>query len=386
MFLSPSALITIILTSNLTIVALWLFLKSHRRLMQISISTLLIVVFLVLIRLLIPMEFGFEKTIREYHILPSLYTILFTPVLQFFTPKLYIYHAILLIWVLGFICMGFWSIFCHIRFYHSINQDPPLNEETILSIIKRIDEFHGKSSNFRIIRTNKVSVPMYLGLFTPKILLPNINLSKEELCYILYHEATHYYKHDLWVKLLVELICIIYWWNPFIYILKQDIDKIMEIRVDITVTKNFDEIHRIKYLECLLKIARENCSTDLNSLSLTFDSRTASVLSQRFHIILDGGLSKKPGIFNKVLLVFLLSIFGLSSLFVLEPYSINSNDQEYTVELTPQTSYLVINQKKEYDVYVHNRYFATVSRIRDSYSNLKIYNNLEEALLYESKK
>jgi beta-lactamase regulating signal transducer with metallopeptidase domain len=216
--------------------------------------------------------------------------------------------------------------------------------------------------------------------------LPDINLSEEELYYILFHEATHYYKHDLWVKLLLELTCIIYWWNPFIYILKQDIDKIMEIRVDLAVTNNFDEIDKIKYLECLLKIARGNSSPELNSLSLTFDSRTASVLSQRFQIILDKSMLKKSGVFHKALLVFLLSIFVLSSLFVLEPYSFKSDVQEYTVELTPQTAYLVHNKKKGYDVYVYNRYFATVTRIRDSYSNLKIYNNLEEALLYESKK
>jgi beta-lactamase regulating signal transducer with metallopeptidase domain len=386
MFLSSSALITILLTSNLTIAALWLFFRSHRRLMQISISTILIGVFLVLLRLLLPIEFGFERTIGESHILPCLFSIFFTPVFQFIAPGLYIYHFILFIWVMGFLCMGLRTIFCHIRFRYSINQESPLKNETVLNMIHKIDDFHGKSSNFIIVRTSKVSVPMYLGLFTPNILLPDINLSEEELYYILFHEATHYYKHDLWVKLLVELTCIIYWWNPFIYILKQDIDKIMEIRVDLAVTKNFDEIHKIRYLECLLKIAKGNSLPDLNSLSLTFDSRTASLLSQRFHIILEESMFKKPGIFNKALLVFLLSIFVLSSLFVLEPYSFNSSDQEYTVELTPQTAYLVLNDKKEYDVYVHNRYFATVTRIRDSYSNLRIYNNLEEALLYESKK
>lgn len=386
MFLSFSALITIILTSNLTIAALWLFLKSHRRVMQISISTILISVFLVLLRMLLPIEFEFERTIGESHILPSLFSIFFTPVLQFIAPGLYIYHVILFIWVVGFICMGIRTIFCHIMFRYSINQESPLKDETILNIIHKIDESHDKSSNFIIVRTSKVSVPMYLGLFTPKILLPDFNLTEEELYYILSHEATHYYKHDLWVKLLIELTCTIYWWNPFIYILKQDIDKIMEIRVDLAVTKNFDEIHKIKYLECLLKIARGNSSPNLNSLSLTFDSRTASVLSQRFHIILDESMFKKPGIFNKALLVFLLSIFVLNSLFVFEPYSFDSSDQEYTVELTPQTAYLVLNEKKEYDVYVQKKYFATVTRIRDSYSNLRIYNNLEEALLYESKK
>jgi beta-lactamase regulating signal transducer with metallopeptidase domain len=386
MFLSSSALITIVLTTNLTIAALWLFLKSHRRLIQISISTIFIGIFLVLLRLLLPIEFGFQKTIGESYILPFLFSFFFTPVLEFIAPGLYIYHIILFIWVVGFICMGFRTIICHIMFRYSIGQESPLMDEAILSILHKIEESHGKSSDFVIVRTSKISVPMYIGLFTPKILLPDINLSEEELYYILFHEATHYYKHDLWVKLLLELTCIIYWWNPFIYILKQDIDKIMEIRVDLAVTNNFDEINKIKYLECLLKIARGNSSPELNSLSLTFDSRTASVLSQRFQIILDKSMLKKSGVFHKALLVFLLSIFVLSSLFVLEPYSFKSDVQEYTVELTPQTAYLVHNKKKGYDVYVYNRYFATVTRIRDSYSNLKIYNNLEEALLYESKK
>ncbi|WP_313184995.1 M56 family metallopeptidase [Lacrimispora sp.] len=386
MFLSPAALITILLIINLSVILLWLFLKSHRRIMQISLSTLLLGILLVVMRLLLPMEFAFQQTIREKNIFPSLFLILYTPVLEFVAPGIYVYHVILLIWILGILVLSMKNLLCHMRFLYLIKREADLYDEKVKNTIKKIEDLHGKSSNFKIIMTNKVSVPMYFGLFRPIIILPMIELSDQELYYILRHESTHYYNNDLWIKLFVEFICIIYWWNPFVYILKHEVDKILEIRVDMDVTKMFDESEKVNYLECLIRIAKETASPEISSFSLPFDSRTVSVLSQRFHIVLAGAEYKKSKVKNMILLVSMIFVLIISSFVVFEPYSINPKDQEKTLELTPENAYLIVNADNGYDVYVNNEYFATVTTIRDSYSNLSIYNNFEEALLNEREK
>ncbi len=386
MFLSLAALITIILIINLSIIFLWLFLKSHRRIMQISLSTMLLGILLVVLRLLVPIEFSFQQTIREKSIFPSIFLMLYTPVLESVSTGIYVYHVILLVWGIGILFFSIKNLLCHIRFLNLINREADLCDEKVKNTIKKIEELHGKTSNFKIIMTSRVSVPMYFGLLRPIIILPKIKLSDQELYYILRHEATHYYNNDLWIKLFVELISIIYWWNPFVFILKHEVDKILEIRVDMAVTKIFNETEKVNYLECLIRIAKETASPEISGFSLSFDSRTVSVLSQRFHIVLAGEEFKKSKVKNLILLVFMVFVLILSSFVVFEPYSINSRDQEKTLELTPENAYLIVRPDNEYDVYVNNEYFATVTAIRDSYSNLSIYNNLEEVLLNEKEK
>lgn len=386
MFLSPEALITILLIINLSVILLWLFLKSHRRIMQISLSTMLMGILLVVLRLLVPIEFLFQQTIREKNIFPSLFKILYTPVLESVATGIYIYHVILLVWGIGSLFFSIKNLLCHIRFLYLINREADLCDEKVKNTIKTIEDSHGKSSNFKIIMTSKVSVPMYFGLLRPIIILPQIDLSDQELYYILRHEATHYYNNDLWIKLFVEFISIIYWWNPFVFILKHEVDKILEIRVDMAVTKTFNESEKVNYLECLIRIAKETASPEISGFSLSFDSRTVSVLSQRFHIVLAGEEFKKSKVKNMILLVSMIFVFILSLFVVFEPYSINSKDQEKTLELTPGNAYLIVKPDNGYDVYVNNEYFATVTEIRDSYSDLSIYNNLEEALLNEKEK
>jgi len=386
MFLSPAALITILLIINLSVILLWLFLKSHRRIMQINLSTMLLGILLVVLRLLVPMEFSFQQTISEKNIFPSLFLLLYTPVLESAATGIYVYHVILLIWGSGILFFSIKSLLCYIRFLYLINREADLCDEKVKKTLKKIEDSNKKSSNFKIIMTSKVSVPMYFGLLRPLIILPKIELSDQELYYILGHEATHYYNNDLWIKLFVECISIIYWWNPFVYILKHEVDKILEIRVDMAVTKTFSESEKVNYLECLIRIAKETSSSEISDFALSFDSRTVSVLSQRFHIVLAGEEFKKSKVKNIILLVSMIFILVLSSFVVFEPYSINPIDQKKTIELTPEDAFLIINADNGYDVYINNEYFASVTAIRDSYSNLLIYNNLEEALLNEKEK
>jgi|GEM_PF-6000107 len=62
MILSTASLITILLICNMSILAVWLFLKNDKRILQISLHALLIGLLFLLLRLLIPFEFSFEYT------------------------------------------------------------------------------------------------------------------------------------------------------------------------------------------------------------------------------------------------------------------------------------------------------------------------------------
>lgn len=386
MILSSASFITILVISNLSIIGVWFFLNNHKRIIHISTSLLLMGILLLLLRLLIPFEFSFQHTIFEKHILPNVFAFFYVPVIKSNRISVYVYHIFLLIWICGIALFGFKTISAYIKFKNILEKEPRIHDKTIIDLIKEAELLYGKTTEFTVIRTNSVSVPLLFGVFKPRIILPRLQLSDEELYYIIRHEVTHYYHYDLWIKLFVELISIIYWWNPLVYILKQQVDKILEIRVDTAVTKWMSKGERINYLQCLLTIAKGNAPSQINNFSLAFDSRTASVLSQRFYIVLDNNFEQKSGMKSSVLFIAIMLILTLISFVVIEPYSIAPKDQEQTIELTTENAYLVANQNGGYDIFLNNEYFGTVSEVKDSYSDLRIYKNVKEALIYESQK
>lgn len=379
MIISSSSLTTIIILCNLIILVLWLFLKSHKRITQIHIGTLLFVIMLMILRLLIPVEFRFAQTIAVKQVFPTLYSFMHQPILHFIGMEITFLHIFLVIWGIGSFLLLFKMVIHYWIFNKLLCQKPYIPNPKLFSIIKHLESDRLKSTNFKTIETDLISVPIVFGLFHPIILIPEIELSDSELSYILRHEITHYYNHDIFIKLLSELITIIYWWNPMSYLLKQDIDKILEIRVDSSLTEILNEKEKIEYLECLLKIAKNDTDNQLYHFLPTFGANNVSELSQRFLIILNSNICQQSKIVTSLLLTFIITIILLSSSIILEPYSINPNDMYESVELSAETSYLIKNLKGGYDVYLNNNYFATVTEIKNSYSNLSVYNNLQEA-------
>lgn len=386
MILSTASLITILLICNMSILAVWLFLKNDKRILQISLHALLIGLLFLLLRLLIPFEFSFEYTIIDKYILPNVFIFLYTPIIESDMFNVYVYHIFLLVWICGIALFGFRTMTAYFKFKNLLEKEPSVNDKAVKDLIHSTEYLYGKFTEFRVIRTNLISVPLLFGVFKPTIVLPQIEFADEELGYIIKHEVAHYHHHDLWIKLLTELIVIIYWWNPLVYLLRQQIDKILELRADTTVTKRMCEAEKIRYLECLLMVAKGNTPSRINSFALAFDSRTVSVLSQRFHIVLNHTYKQKSGMQNFIMFITIVLILTIMSFIVIEPYSIAPEDQQKTVEFTAETTYLVVNAKGGFDIYLNNEYLGTVSEIKDSFSDMRRYKNVEEALFYEGQK
>ena len=54
----------------------------------------------------------------------------------------------------------------------------------------------------------KVTTPLLTGLLRPRIYLPSDRYTWKELELLLSHELSHYKHHDLWYKLILQLVCI----------------------------------------------------------------------------------------------------------------------------------------------------------------------------------
>lgn len=67
--------------------------------------------------------------------------------------------------------------------------------------------------------------------------------------------------------------------------------------------------------------------------------------------------------------------------FILEPeYPV---PDDYSL-LDSDNAYLLLNENGSYDIYVDGEHFATVLSLRHSFSDLTVYNSLEEVNEYEN--
>lgn len=133
------------------------------------------------------------------------------------------------------------------RMTQSLARDP-LAEEILQSIRKESK----RSLKVQVFRSERASTPMGVGIFRRKIILPCGEIPAQELEYILRHEYTHFLHGDLWVKLLTQVYCCLFWWNPLVYLLRRDLPQILEIRCDMAVTRDYTVSQKAEYLQTIV--------------------------------------------------------------------------------------------------------------------------------------
>ena len=96
---------------------------------------------------------------------------------------------------------------------------------------------------------------MVIGFWSPDILFPSAleSLTEKQQHYILCHELTHFLHHDMWIKLGLELVCCLLWWNPAAYVLRAGVGQLLELRCDACVCRDLGEEQVLDYSQTLLK-------------------------------------------------------------------------------------------------------------------------------------
>lgn len=380
MIVTSGSFLSVMFFTSLFISLIWIFARKTKLILQTGVGVLIGCVIIVIGRLLFPFEISFSNNIAVPVILPNIVKLFSTPIGNLFDHVVHYSDIIYFIWVVGIIIKAIYTTHIYGSFKKSLKSMTVVSNYRIDDIVEKLSNKYPKISCIKIIKTNWVSTPMIFGLLKPTIILPEIEFADDELRYILHHEITHYYNKDIWIRFIIELLCIVYWWNPFVYILKKQISRILEVRTDIQVTKSLSEIEEIDYLKCLLKIAKTRLATDVNRFAVPFTYRGESGLVQRSDMILNNVHKTKVRVINIiVLLTIVLILIFISLSFSFEAYSIDTETANTTFELTNETSFLIDNNDGTYDVYLNNNYIATIPVIEEPFTELPIYKNIEES-------
>lgn len=365
------------LTSTVLFSLSCIFFSSSKRILNVGYKTIAFISFLSILRLVVPIDFDFTAILPMNELAKQISFFICQHRIAFFSIRLSIWDILLVIWLIGIL----FQLILYWRQYKQIDRIVIQTGKNVsyhsnyMKAFQSIQISYGISQQLPVYEIPMLSSPMLFSIRNPRILLPaENNYSDDDLYFIFRHEMTHFLHHDLLYKFFFQLLFIVYWWNPLKYILKRQVNNLLEINVDSSLTQNFEDA--IPYMECLIKIKKQCAVSNKNY----FDSCTLSIsnikegsLEKRFQLLAHP--SKQPRRFSGIFLLISIFVF-LSSYFVTwEPLPVDNsstmNEQDFI--LTEENAYAILNEDGTYDIYLYGEYLETVTSLKYYDSSLPVY-------------
>ncbi len=355
------SLVMAVLWSSLFICLLSILRKNVFLIRNLGIHTLFFLCIGCVARLLLPLEFSYTKAIPNYETYAVVYDFLYLTKHNLGSLSFSFIDILLCSWGIG-------TLFLMLRLYykyHSFGKQILLTckgnttkDKQITRVVDRLKCTRPYNVRIKISYSSCISIPCGIGIFRKQIVLPDTTYTDNELYFILLHEFTHFYNKDLAVKMFVAILCNLFWWNPFVYLLRRNLDETLEMKCDLTLASELDQQSVADYLSAILsvlkKAPKQHFPTNAVPTTKLAEAHKQLLLQKRFQLVVS---SKKAGMFRKPFLIYVCFLsfgvlFFLSSyLYILQPgYQPLPTDiitpAEYAVdpdsfELTPENSYLI---------------------------------------------
>lgn len=294
-----------------------LFLRTRKNfLARYGTFSLVVLFFCCIIRMFIPVEIpNFQYIIHTTFI----YNHLLNPFFTLTFPEWTIY-VILGIWVLGSVVVFLRLFRQTLKTERAILANYQPAGPLALEVLRELDP----SGKIDIRISPNIIVAILTGFSHPVIYLPAVDYSEQELRYILLHEYTHYKRKDIWRKLFFNVLYVIFWWNPFIYVLRQEANELIEFQCDKQLAKDLNEWEVVDYLQILRdnveRMQDSSVDSSLTTIGFAENTNSSSTL-QRFRLLLNRTEKSRTGIVPKIMvLVIAVAWMICSYYFILQAY------------------------------------------------------------------
>lgn len=223
-------------------------------------------------------------------------------VTQDFGLVLYIAGVWLVIAVLAML-MRCWIYFYsrHNLLTHAGSCETDVPEE----LVQRLKKEFRIRRRVRIVQIPDEAHSFTLGIFKPVVFLQK-SYSPEELEYILRHEFIHISRGDLLVKMLMQLVCCLHWFNPLVYCLNRRLDRACEQACDERVTRDMSEDECVDYAHLIVRSMRESGKQPKRKMFfMSFLASNEKFAEERIRIIMN---KRKIKLWEKIVVA---GIFGV---------------------------------------------------------------------------
>lgn len=370
-FTISSVITTCVFVSILALIFIALF-KNDLILKSIGPQCMIIVFVAIIIRMFVPFEFGYTHSIRVEEVLPVIRRIL-TASAFVGNHKIQVWQILCLIWGIGIIVSIVHKFISYYRVKHYISLFPQTQWEKLCEQYDFEFTGYGDISEVRLFFCEAAKAPCVMGVIKPYLFVPDLSYEKEQLRYIIMHELMHVKNHDIVWKILIDVLCTVFWWNPVFGYLKKELFRLIEMHNDMEIISVLPEEEQVQYMECLKDVALRLSGKEV-AFGVPFSISDFNELKRRMLLIAD---KNKFNRWKQALVVAVMGIgLFVSTAFILEPHSLLSEEEAGGIPLTADNTYLIINQDS-YDVYVDGMYLFNTDDLTP-FPGVKIYESLED--------
>lgn len=294
----------------------------------------------VAIKLLIPYHFSTDYNIYNgiYYLLNYLHVFVgshkffgLSSIVQLFYNKVFL-SIIISIWIIGiiYVSKGFLR-----DFITTMRMKKTATVIGNATEIYKLLQSYGLSQKYTLCELENITSPVACGVVKPMIIFPKnfMYTSSDIFIPALLHEYMHLkYRHPLYQYFLICIV-ILNWFNPFIWIFYQYVNRDMEIACDRGVLKYLGEDYSEVYSLKLVKLIEKNRKEYHNQL-VFYNSFSKNILKERIVSIMRFKKFSTTAIAISTLLpLSIISTFGPNSNYV---FGAEIVSEQYPLEIVAQ--------------------------------------------------
>ena len=384
---SLSTVMMAVLTTNVFLILLTLCLINKKLLVRAGYRLLTLFVLFTTMRFVLPIELPSAFTLRLPAVFSQIIARCYGRLFLIGEQPISLWQLFKVVWLAGAVI----GLTAHIISYYRSSRHIVLygkeltNTEPYKKLLSTICENKKRKNCFRVIELPGLDVPALFGIIHPRILIPeNFVLPEQQLRYILQHEATHHFNHDILLKNLIKVITLAYWWDIFSFLLNRQTDIILEMRIDSSLTGTDASVTQ-EYMQCLIDMSERVSKKKLlpNSLTIGLLPSGYKDLKHRFQLMT--GNQEPPRLRWSVLLISIaLCTYLLSYAIICEgyippqetvPQILSADEDPMDLYYFPSSnnSYFLDNLDGTYDYYMNGIHIETVESLEYYPEGLPVY-------------
>ena len=203
-------------------------------------------------------------------------------------PSEWIYGGFFTVWIGGALLLAAWRSISYLAALKHLRRwsIPEVSEEAA-ALYEEACRRYGKRRAPKLMVNEQLSGPLLAGTVRTCLYLPNAVYTKRELRMIFAHELCHYYRRDLWYKMLLYAAATVYWFNPAMVFLLREADRDLELLCDAQVTAGKSREYCLAYNRLLLKSAASShgnlyyLSSSMNDGMADFKRRVTNIMGAK---------------------------------------------------------------------------------------------------------
>lgn len=370
MSVSLGPFMTCFVTILILTVYAYVMMKRSNDFFRGTVKIIFAIIAVIMLRMMVPVNFPFTRTIYSSKLLIGLGNIVYANV--YGDRQVLVSDLLLWAWISV-------AVILLIRYFYKRVKVRRILEQYV---IKDTDtkEYYESFLNDTKIRSIKIAVipgerqSAIFGVIRPIMILPDAVLEEKTVAHMIRHEMKHYANYDLWLKFFVDLLVVIHWWNPVVYVMRKELSLAFELSNDYMVTRDMPELEKLEYAQTLVQAAKLMSNQQAYDLNLT----GGECLETRIQMLLEE--KKTEGMRSRLLaavnLLFVLLLLIISLVFVPEvsykesmPY--DSEEFDGSFEITPENAYY-LKTENGYELYADDVYRWTEKEIAEEFREMRI--------------